>query len=73
MLVPVFNGITGHPVIININRFQSDINGIKGDVGLRVLAKKYSKEVRKIAWSDDSVIRDIDTKSDLEKFKGVSV
>ena len=73
MLVPVFNGITGHPVIIDINRFHRDISRIKGDVGLKILMEKYSKEVRKITWSDDSVIRDIDTKSDLEKLTGASV
>jgi len=67
ILLPVFNGSTGHPVIVDINRFKNDINSIKGDVGLRALIKRYPKVVRKIPWSDDSVTWDIDTPQDLER------
>jgi molybdenum cofactor cytidylyltransferase len=71
MLLPVFNEIFGHPVIVDINRFKNEINQIRGDIGLRVLIEKHPKTVRKITWSDDSVIRDIDTKMDLKKLRGV--
>lgn len=67
ILLPVFNGITGHPVIIDINRFKKDISKIKGDVGLRILIKKYPKMVKKIPWRDDSVTWDIDNPKDLER------
>jgi len=67
ILLPVFNDITGHPVIIDINRFKNDIATIKGDVGLRTLTKKYPKAVKKIPWHDDSVTWDIDTPKNLER------
>ena len=67
-LLPVFNDITGHPVIGDFNRFKNDIEKLRGDVGLRVLLKKYPKAVKKIPWQDDSVIWDIDTPKDLERF-----
>jgi CTP:molybdopterin cytidylyltransferase MocA len=67
MLVPVFKGVTGHPVIVDINRFQDDINQITGDTGLRGLLRKYPREVKMVAWDDDSVTYDIDTPRDLEK------
>ena len=67
MLLPVFNGITGHPVIVDINRFKNDISNIKGDAGLRILIEKYPKVVRKIPWSDDSVTWDVDTPQDLKR------
>jgi len=70
ILLPVFDGITGHPVIVDINRFKDDISNIKGDVGLRVLIKKYPKVVKKIPWSDDSVTWDIDIPEDLERLYG---
>ncbi len=70
ILLPVFNGITGHPVIVDINRFKNDISKIKGDVGLRVLIKKYPEVVKEIPWSDDSVIWDIDIPEDLERLYG---
>jgi len=66
-LLPVFNDITGHPVIVDFNRFKNDIARLRGDVGLRSLLKKYPKAVKKIPWQDDSVIWDIDTPKDLAK------
>ena len=70
-LLPVFNDTTGHPVIVDINRFKDDISKIKGNVGLRILIKKYPKVVKKIPWKDDSVTWDIDTPKDLERLNGL--
>ena len=70
-LLPTFNDITGHPVIVDINRFKNDIGTIRGDVGLRVLLKKYPKAEKKIPWRDDSVIWDIDTPEDLDRLNGL--
>ncbi len=67
MLVPVFEGVTGHPVIVDVNRFQDDINQITGDTGLRGLLKRYPDEVKMVVWQDDSVTCDIDTPGDLEE------
>jgi len=67
VLVPVFNGTTGHPVIVDINRFRNDIVKIKGDVGLKVLINKYPKMVERVPWKDDSVTWDIDNPRDLER------
>jgi molybdenum cofactor cytidylyltransferase len=67
MLVPVFNGTTGHPVIVHVDRFKDEINQIAGDAGLRVLIHKFPEAVRKIPWHNDSVTRDIDTSGDLER------
>ena len=69
-LLPVFNGITGHPVIVNLKRFENDIFKLEGDIGLRSLLAQYPKAVKKIPWNDDSVIFDIDTPKDLERLKG---
>jgi len=71
ILFPVFNGITGHPVIVDINRFKNDISKIKGDIGLRILINKYSRVVKKIPWGDDSVTWDIDTPQDLERLQKI--
>ena len=67
VLAPVFEGVTGHPVIVDVNRFQDDINKFTGDTGLRGLLKKYPEEVKMVSWHDDSVTFDIDTPRDLEK------
>ena len=67
MLVPVFNGTTGHPVIVDIDRFRDEISQITGDVGLRVLIHKFPEAAKKLPWHNDSVIHDIDTSRDLER------
>ena len=71
-LLPVFNDITGHPVIVDFNRFKNDIVKLRGDVGLRSLLKKYPKAVKKIPWEDDSVIFDIDTPKDLKRLEAIN-
>jgi CTP:molybdopterin cytidylyltransferase MocA len=67
ILVPVFEGVTGHPVIVDVKRFEDDISQITGDRGLRGLLKKYPEEVNKVPWHDHSVTFDIDTPGDLKK------
>ena len=71
-LLPVFNDITGHPVIVDFNRFKNDIVKLKGDVGLRSLLTQYPKAVKKIPWQDDSVIYDIDTPKDLKRLEVIN-
>jgi len=71
LLLPSFNDTTGHPVIVDINRFKNDIGKLRGDLGLRILIKKYPKMVKKIPWKDDSVTGDIDTPKDLERLNGL--
>lgn len=70
MLVPMFNGTTGHPVIVDIDRFEDGINQITGDVGLRGLMHKFPEAVKRIPWHNDSVTRDVDTSGDLERLEG---
>ena len=70
MLFPVFNGATGHPVIVDIDRFKNEINQITGDIGLRILIHKFPEAVKRIPWQNDSVIYDIDTPKDLKRLEG---
>ena len=71
MLVPVFNGINGHPVIFNMALFKDDIAKIEGDVGLRILISNYPERVTRIPWHNDSITWDIDTPKDLERLNGL--
>lgn len=72
MLLPVFNGTTGHPVIVDIDRFKNEINQITGDVGLRGLMHKFPEAVKRIPWQDVSVIYDIDTPKDLKRLEVIN-
>ena len=72
MLLPVFKGTTGHPAIVDIDRFKNEITQITGDVGLRGLMHKFPKAVKRIPWQDDSVIYDIDTPKDLKRLEVIN-
>lgn len=72
MLLPVFKGTTGHPVIVDIDRFKNEINQITGDVGLRGLMHKFPEAVKRILWQDDSVIYDIDTPKNLKRLEVIN-
>ncbi|MBW1674230.1 MAG: NTP transferase domain-containing protein, partial [Deltaproteobacteria bacterium] len=72
MLLPVFKGTTGHPVIVDIDRFKNEINQITGDAGLRGLMHKFPEAVKRILWQDDSVIYDIDTPKNLKRLEVIN-
>ncbi len=66
--VPVYKGkeeIIGHPVIFDI-KYKAELARLKGDVGGRQVIRKHPDEVLKVEIDSDSVIRDIDTKSDYQ-------
>ena len=71
ILLPVYNNLPGHPVIIDFNRFKDDMIKIAGDVGLRVIVKKHPRAVKEIPWQSNSVTWDIDSTKDLEKLEGI--
>jgi CTP:molybdopterin cytidylyltransferase MocA len=72
MLLPMFKGATGHPVIVDIYRFKNEINQITGDVGLRGLMHKFPEAIKRIPWQDDSVIYDIDTPKNLKRLEVIN-
>jgi len=65
IVVPVYQGRTGHPVIIHEPSFREEIQAIEGDKGLRDVIRRHKREAAMIPWPDDSVVADIDTPSDL--------
>lgn len=71
ILLPVYKNFPGHPVIIDFKRFKDDILRIRGDVGLNVIIKKYPAAVKKMPWKNNSVIRDIDYREDLDILNSV--
>lgn len=70
ILLPVYNHLPGHPVIIDFKQFKDDIINITGDVGLRVIVKKNPRAVKEVPWQSNSVTWDIDNREDLEKLEG---
>lgn len=65
IIVPVCDGIKGHPVLMSIEPYLADMYGLTGDKGLRDIIEKYPEDVLFIE-ADDDILFDIDTAQDIE-------
>jgi molybdenum cofactor cytidylyltransferase len=68
IVIPVFNGKKGHPVLINVALYKADIECLKGDKGLREIVEKHAEDVISIRGNEGTLF-DIDTIEDVEHLK----
>jgi molybdenum cofactor cytidylyltransferase len=68
IIVPVCDGLKGHPVLMRIGPYLEDLKALSGDMGLREFIEKRSEDVLFIE-GDESALFDIDTDDDIEKLK----
>ena len=66
IVVPLFRGQRGNPVIVS-STYQNSIIGIAGDAGCRRVIKQNPDQVLTVEMETDHVIRDIDTMEDYQK------
>jgi molybdenum cofactor cytidylyltransferase len=70
LLMPVFNGRRGHPLLID-HRYNDEIELLDSSEGLRSLSRKFSKDVLEVETADSGILRDFDTyaeyKSDINQ------
>jgi molybdenum cofactor cytidylyltransferase len=64
VVFPVFDGARGHPVLFTDNVKAEILRADPARGSMRQIAAQFS--VGELPWRDDSVLRDIDTKQDLE-------
>lgn len=60
IVAPRFEGRRGHPILW-ARRFFPELRAIEGDTGARHLLGVHGEHVHDVAWSDDSVLQDVDT------------
>lgn len=65
IVIPVFNGKRGHPVLIE-TRFKTEIENLDPEKGLRTLSEKFKHEVMEVECSIPEILRDIDTPEEYE-------
>lgn len=68
IIVPVFNGQRGHPVIFS-KSYIPELLLLEGDIGGREILKKYPDDILEVPVNDKNILIDIDDKIDYEKFK----
>ena len=67
IVVPVYKGKQGNPVGFG-ERFFRELASLNGDKGGRTLVDKYSDSTSYINVDDPTILYDIDTPEDLEKY-----
>jgi molybdenum cofactor cytidylyltransferase len=63
IVVPVYNGKRGHPILIK-NKYRKEIDRLKADEGLRFLSKTFPEDVLEVETDAPEILRDIDTMED---------
>ena len=65
LLIPVFRGKRGHPVLIG-SKYKDEIKILNPEVGLRELFLKHQDDIQEIEVESDDVLKDIDTPDDYK-------
>jgi len=60
ILIPVYQGRRGNPVIFAI-KYKGELSNLKGDVGGREIIKRHPDDVLEVAVNCEGVLLDIDT------------
>lgn len=67
IIVPLYNGMRGNPVLLNRSIFP-EVESLAGDVGFRVLFGLHAGGILQIPVDDAGVLIDLDTAADVEQF-----
>ena len=68
LVVPVFQGRRGHPVILS-GKYLPEICALDSDVGARVVLRAHPEDVLKVAVDSEAILRDIDSREDYVDFR----
>lgn len=65
IVVPYYRGVRGHPVAFGA-RWRRELEALSGDEGARAVLRRHAQHVIRLACADAGVLRDIDTRTDLD-------
>ena len=61
IVVPVCRGKRGHPALVDLDRYLSEIRSLTGEDGLKPVMRGHPDDTLEVEVEDDGVLRDIDT------------
>lgn len=64
IVVPVYHGKRGHPALVDLGRYLSEIGSLTGEDGLKPVMRGNPDDTLEVAVADEGVLRDIDTPED---------
>jgi len=65
LVVPVFQGKRGHPVLFDL-KYKEEIMSLDPTVGLRQLLQRHPQDILEVRVSSSSILRDIDDPADYK-------
>lgn len=71
IVVPVYRGIRGNPVLFDISMVETLTSSLEGDKGARDVIEKHLNETLFLELNDRGISLDIDTPLDLKKAKTI--
>ena len=63
IVVPVYNGRRGHPVIFAA-KYRPELSRLAGDIGARKIIEAHTEDVLEVEADSEGIITDIDTEND---------
>lgn len=66
IIVPVYKGRRGHPVLIDL-RYRAEVKNLTPDVGLRALLSEHSDDIQEIEVNTPNILKDIDTPDEYKR------
>jgi molybdenum cofactor cytidylyltransferase len=63
IVIPVYNGRRGHPILI-ARKYFTEVEKLDSDTGLRGLSKKFKDDIHEQVTVNGSILSDIDTRED---------
>src|SRR5215472_1199334 len=70
ILIPVFRGFRGNPVLLDRSVFPELMN-LTGDIGCRAIFGSHLQSIHKLAVDDVGILLDIDNAEDWERFSSL--
>jgi molybdenum cofactor cytidylyltransferase len=69
IIIPVYNGTRGNPVIFDI-KYKDQLLGLKGDIGGREIVKNNPSDILEVPVDCEGILFDIDTEESYKRFTG---
>jgi molybdenum cofactor cytidylyltransferase len=68
ILIPVFEGRRGNPVLLDRAVFQEAM-ALEGDTGCRAIFGKHLDGIREVEVDDPGILMDLDSREDYERLR----
>jgi molybdenum cofactor cytidylyltransferase len=66
IVIPTWGGKRGHPALVDLKRYRSEIMSLSGDAGLKPVMRGHEHDTRMLDVDDSGILRDLDTPEEYQ-------